>query len=159
MGVDKASFTRQDQKDGGAEDGWGRLNKKIIKGEQISKSCCCFFFVFFDEFRFKSCVTTGGGVWTNVWNGMWPAHHAIDPSPLCDNVPLFDMEHQHCLATSHQHQPPFMQNPRLACGLHGPGSAGLPHNAFIGQLSSALSLGFHSSEPRQLKFLLELLIF
>lgn len=42
MGVDKASFTRQDQKDGGAEDVWSRLKKKIIKSEHISKSCCCF---------------------------------------------------------------------------------------------------------------------
>lgn len=37
MGVDKASFTRQDQKDGGAEDDWSRL-KKILKGEQKKRT-------------------------------------------------------------------------------------------------------------------------
>lgn len=66
MGVDKASFTRQDQKDGGAEDDWSRL-KKYKRRANFQE---LLLFWLFDEFRFKSCVTTGGGVWTNVWNGM-----------------------------------------------------------------------------------------
>lgn len=72
MGVDKASFTRQDQKDGGAEDDWSRSKKKIIKGEQNSKSCC----------RLGFLMSSGSKV-------VLPP--GVEFGLMCSNVPLFDM--------------------------------------------------------------------